>query len=85
MFKDLKKDIEYLGSDKKVASEKRRELKRKSEEREALQADLVRQFWPSKIHYFFLFNLTSKTKLINYLLVIVAKNMKFNFFPLRAS
>ncbi len=48
---DLKKDIEYLGSDKKVASEKRRELKRKSEEREALHADLVGDTFINKLSH----------------------------------
>jgi len=42
LHSDLKKDIEYLGSDKKLSDEKKKELRTKTANRDDLQAELVR-------------------------------------------
>jgi hypothetical protein len=41
---DLKKDIDYLWSDKKIADEKKKELKSKKANRDGLKNDLVSEY-----------------------------------------
>ena len=41
LHSDLKKDIEYLWSDKKIADEKKKELRSKKANRDGLRSELV--------------------------------------------
>ena len=41
LHSDLKKDIEYLWSDKKIADEKKKELRSKKANRDGLKSELV--------------------------------------------